>query len=121
MRKHGSPPGHWYAGHVHFVRQYEVGLRFHQSFDGWSPSQKYHIRFKLNKIPIWRQHQALDAVFNPARILFPDISHLTKIQIPTQEVKPFNPLILANDNQLQAVRSITLAPPASLPFVIFGP
>ncbi|KAF9441766.1 RNA helicase [Macrolepiota fuliginosa MF-IS2] len=121
VRKHDGAVGHWYAGHVHFVRQYEVGLRFHQSFDGWSPSQKYHIRFKLNKIPLWRQHQALDANFNQPRILFPTPSHLPKEQTPTHDIKPFNSLILTNPNQLQAIRCITAAPSGSLPFIVFGP
>lgn len=121
VRKDGGAAGHWYAGHVHLVRQYEVGLRFHQSFDGWSPSEKYYIRFKLNKIPLWRQHQALDATFDHPRILFPTPSHLPKGRIPSQDVKPFNPMIASNPNQLQAVKSIVAAAPGSLPFIVFGP
>ncbi|KAJ3568903.1 hypothetical protein NP233_g5406 [Leucocoprinus birnbaumii] len=88
VRRNEGPPGHWYAGHVHFVRQCEVGLRFHQSFEGWSQEQKYHIRFKLNKIPLWRQHQALDTHFDQPRILFPISSHLPKAPPPQQDIKP---------------------------------
>jgi helicase MOV-10 len=122
VRKHDGPVGHWYAGHVHFVRQYEVGLRFHQSFNGWTPTQKYHVRFKLNKIPIWRQHQALNVVFNSPRLLFPEPSYLPKGYIPNQDsAKPFNSLIASNPCQLQAVTAITNALRGSLPFIVFGP
>jgi hypothetical protein len=55
--------GHWYEGHVHVVRQSEVGLVFHPSFGGWSASQRYTVRFQLNRIVMRRQHQALDSAF----------------------------------------------------------
>ncbi|KAF5350994.1 hypothetical protein D9756_008292 [Leucocoprinus leucothites] len=121
VRRDGGQPGHWYVGHVHFVRQYEVGLRFHQSFDGWSLSQKYHVRFKLNKIPLWRQYQALDAVFDHPRILFPTSSHLPKGPLPKEDIQPFNTLISNNSSQLQAIKAILAAAPGSLPFIVFGP
>lgn len=121
VRKKDSEQGHWYAGHVHFVHQHEVGLRFHESFGGWSPSQKYHVRFKLNRIPVRRQHQALDTAFTESRVLFPNSSHLPMNPIIQSPISFFNPLVANNPAQMQAVQSILKASPGSLPFIVFGP
>ncbi|KAF9441768.1 RNA helicase [Macrolepiota fuliginosa MF-IS2] len=120
-RKSDGNEGHWYEGHVHFVHQYEVGLCFHRTFRGWSPSQKYHVRFKLNRTPVRRQHQALDTAFTQPRILFPDASHLPMSTVPQPHLTLFNSLIANNPAQLQAIGSISGAPAGSLPFIIFGP
>ncbi|KAF9440154.1 hypothetical protein P691DRAFT_783172, partial [Macrolepiota fuliginosa MF-IS2] len=121
VRKNGDKRGHWHAGHVHVVQRYEVGLVFHESFRGWAPTQTYYVRFKLTRIPLQRQHQALDTVLTQSRILFPNSSHLPMAPIPKLLSKVFNKLISTNPAQLQAVTSIVLAVPGSLPFVIFGP
>ncbi|KAJ3561909.1 hypothetical protein NP233_g9903 [Leucocoprinus birnbaumii] len=121
VRKQDGQQGHWYEGHVHFVHQHEVGLRFHQSFGGWSPSQKYHVRFKLNRIPVRRQHQALDTAFTQSRVLFPNSSHLPMIPLPQPPATFFNPLIQNNPPQMSAIAGILESPPGSLPFVVFGP
>ncbi|KAF9440816.1 P-loop containing nucleoside triphosphate hydrolase protein, partial [Macrolepiota fuliginosa MF-IS2] len=121
VRKNGDKGGHWHAGHVHVVRRDEVGLVFHESFRGWTPTQTYYVRFKLTRIPLQRQHQALDTVLTQSRILFPNSSHLPMTPIPRLLSKVFNKLISTNPAQLQAVTSIVLAVPGSLPFVVFGP
>jgi hypothetical protein len=55
-----------FEGHVHSIRKTEVGLRFHTSFNKINKGKRFHIRFKLNRLPIWRQHQALgSAIFPP--------------------------------------------------------
>lgn len=123
MQRHGAAEGHWYEGHVHFVRQASVGLQFDMSFRGWSAQQRYTVRFKLNRIPIQRQHQALDTAFACDKFLFPQRAHILQLVarpgvIP---IKPFNPLIATNPPQLQAVTSIVLQQPGSAPFVVFGP
>jgi len=121
VKKQEDLQGHWHAGHVHVVRRDEVGLVFHESFRGWSTTQKYNVRFKLTRIPLQRQHQALDTVFTESRVLFPEKSHLPKTPVPKLLSKTVNRLILSNTPQLQAVTSIVVAPPGSLPFVVFGP
>jgi helicase MOV-10 len=111
----------WFEGHVHVVRRDEVGLCFHTSFGNiYSPSAKYRVRFKLNRIPVRRQHMAMDTAFNEDRVLFPRVDHLTSI-FRSLPIEVFNPLISSNPPQLQAVTSILNLRPGSPPFVIFGP
>ncbi|KAF5383148.1 hypothetical protein D9615_005012 [Tricholomella constricta] len=120
----GAREGHWFEGGVHAVRKEEVNLRFDRSFRGWSRDQLYNVRFKLNRYPARRQHQALDSAFSEDRVLFPKKTHLPKGPCPRQadvRIRPINPLIGKNPPQLQAVMSIVKQPPGSLPFVIFGP
>ncbi|KAG6846754.1 hypothetical protein H0H93_012093 [Arthromyces matolae] len=117
-----SSQGHWYEGGVHAVRKEEVTLRFNQSFKRSSTGQLYNVRFKLNRYPIRRQHQALDAAFSEERVLFPERKHLLiHTPPPPAAIRLFNPLIGKNAPQLQAVTSIIKLPPGSPPFVIFGP
>ena len=101
-------------------------MRFHSSFRPNS-SERFHARFKLNRYPMRRQHQALDTAFTQDRVLFPLVGHLsTTMKIPgvafsTGTVRVFNPLIAQNPPQLQAVASIMKMPAGSVPFVVFGP
>ncbi|KAF5389777.1 hypothetical protein D9757_006011 [Collybiopsis confluens] len=123
VRKPNSPPGHWFEGGVHVVRKEEVGLRFHRSFSA-SPSDRFLVRFKLNRFPVRRQHQALDTAFSQDRVMFPTNLHLPR-RIPATIASPSmrwrNPLIAGNPPQKQAVLSILHREPGSMPFVIFGP
>jgi helicase MOV-10 len=116
--------GRWFEGHVHIVRETEVALRFHGSFNVYAPGREFHVRFKLNRIPIQRQHLAMDAVFTEDRILFPLVKHLPSGGPPSaskSSLKVYNTLIASNESQLQAVVSVVAQRPGSLPFVIFGP
>lgn len=124
VQKEGAPAGEWYEGGVHVVRMEEVGLCFNRSFSGWTPQQRYNARFKLNRFPVRRQHQALDTAFSEERILFPTKTHIPNKTYPNQanaRFKVVNPLIASNPPQLQAVTSIMKQAPGSAPFVIFGP
>lgn len=123
VQKHGAVEGHWYEGHVHFVRQASVGLRFDGSFRGWSQQQRYNVRFKLNRIPMRRQHQALDTAFASDKFLFPRKAHILPLasRPGVGPIVPFNPLIATNPPQLQAVTSILLQQQGSAPFAVFGP
>ncbi|KAG6909930.1 hypothetical protein DXG01_014452 [Tephrocybe rancida] len=117
----GAQEGHWFEGGVHDVLQAEVNLRFSKSFKA---STLYNARFKLNRIPVRRQHQALDSAFSEDRMLFPERKHLPRGAYPKQadaRIVPVNGLIGSNPPQLQAVVSIVKQPPGSLPFIVFGP
>lgn len=122
VQPHGSDAGRWFEGHVHVVRKEEVGLCFHGSFRS-NPSTRYTVRFKLNRIPLRRQHQALDAAFHPGRLLFPTNADVQGPRASRSAVEPhiYNRLIVGNDAQLQAVASIANQRPRAAPFVIFGP
>ncbi|KAJ3980519.1 P-loop containing nucleoside triphosphate hydrolase protein [Lentinula detonsa] len=123
VRRPNSPPGHWYEGGVHVLRKEEVGLRFHRSFVA-SPSDRFLVRFKLNRYPMRRQHQALDSAFSQDRVLFPTNLHLPKGALRTtapSTLRWYNPLIANNPPQKQAVLSIAYREPGSMPFIIFGP
>ncbi|PPQ74162.1 hypothetical protein CVT26_006766 [Gymnopilus dilepis] len=124
VQEQGATDGRWYEGHVHFVRQVEVGLRFHGSFTRYSEASRFHVRFKLNRIPLRRQHQALDTAFSEDRILFPDMSTVSLLplrQFARMGISLYNSIIAGNAPQLQAITSIVSLPPGSPPFVVFGP
>lgn len=119
----GSDPGHWFQGFVHFVHALQVGLRFNTSFKH-NNTQRYVVRFKLNRIPLRRQHQALNTVLHSERILFPVAGNIVQITIPSPDTirqRIHNRLIAANPSQLQAVATIANQSPGSPTFVVFGP
>ncbi|EIW74374.1 RNA helicase [Coniophora puteana RWD-64-598 SS2] len=121
VHRHGDPDGKWYEGGVHVVHKEEVGLKFGADFKRtWTVAQPYVVRFKLNRYPVRRQHQALDTAFAVDRLLFPVLDHVLPFN-PGRAFRPFNPLIARNPPQLLAVTSILRQPPGSSPFVIFGP
>jgi helicase MOV-10 len=120
VQAHGEASGRWFEGHVHVLRQNEVGLRFHTTFGGWSETKLYNIRFKLNRIVLRRQHQALDSAFEEDRVLFPEARHARRIEY-TRKITPYNPLIASNERQMDAVKSIVHQGPGGVPFIVFGP
>ncbi|KAH8804322.1 RNA helicase [Flagelloscypha sp. PMI_526] len=123
VQRHGGPSGAWFEGRVHVVRREEVGLRFSSKFRSVA-GRVYNVRFKLNRYPMRRQHQALDTAFSEARILFPSESNVSIPRLISQQearLRIKNPLISSNPAQLQAVVSVAKLPAGSVPFVIFGP
>lgn len=109
---------------MHVVRKQEVGLKFNKLFSAHTPASLYRVRFKLNRLPLRRQHQALDTAFAPARLLFPTAAN--NLNGPTRPpggsgLTMFNSLIANNPPQMQAVASILRLPQGSPPFVVFGP
>jgi len=124
VQKQNASDNRWFEGHVHVVRQAEVGLCFHSSFGRYHEGKRCHVRFKLSRIPLQRQHQAMDTVFMEDRVLFPLPSHLPVGGVRTKRDVPlrlYNALISKNEPQMQAVVSIATLPPGSAPFIIFGP
>ncbi|OBZ77616.1 putative helicase MOV-10 [Grifola frondosa] len=122
VQRSGSQNGEWFEGHVHVVRKEEVGLCFHASFrTAFNPDRVYSVRFKLNRFPLRRQHQALDTVFHPDRILFPLLDHVDEGPFVALKYVLRNRLVATNPAQLQAVTSIVRQKPGAAPFVVFGP
>ncbi|KAK0229484.1 RNA helicase [Armillaria nabsnona] len=119
VRKKDAPEGHWFSGGVHGVLLETVGLRFSPKFQV-SPSDRLHVRFKLNRIPLRRQHQALETAFAPGRLLFPLATHILQPS-PAIPWTAINQLIDTNTRQRQAVDCIIRRQPGTVPFVIFGP
>jgi helicase MOV-10 len=110
----------WFEGHVHSIRKTEIGLHFHTSFHEFNKGKWFHVCFKLNQLPIWRQHQALDSAFFQDRILFPEVAHLPRGPIRTSAntcLILFNPLITENEPQIQAVISILSLQPGPPPSI----
>jgi helicase MOV-10 len=114
----------WYEGYVHVVQLFEVGLRFNHRFSHIR-GQKYNVRFKLGRLPLRRQHQALGTVFHPSRVLFPSSRFTEELERPDEaggkKLKLYNKLIGQNPPQLRAVTAIKDLPPGSPPFIVFGP
>ncbi|KAK7047869.1 hypothetical protein VNI00_006197 [Paramarasmius palmivorus] len=120
VRKHSSPEGKWYEGGVHVVRLEDVGMKFHKSFS-ITPSERVEVRFKLNRYPMRRQHQALNQDFKLVNVMFPTEAHILDTVPGVQGITLHNELIAGNPRQLQAIVSIMNLPPGSAPFIIFGP
>jgi helicase MOV-10 len=119
----------WFQGFVHIVRRDDVGLRFSLSFGSQATANTlFNVRFKFNRIPMRRQHQAMDRSYLLGkRLLFPlgnastNAAHLKAQRKAHGAPKMFNPLISSNEKQLQAVSAILGRPAGSTPFIIFGP
>jgi helicase MOV-10 len=122
VQPHGASPGLWYEGYVHVVHEKEVRLKFNKLF---KTSQAYHVRFKLSRITIMRQHYALDTKNQQDRILFPTTAHASSASRREDAKKRkfsfFNNNIANNEQQQLAIRSIVRLPPGSPPFILFGP
>ena len=120
----GGRSGHWFEGFVHHVRQTDVDLKFHSSFNSYR-GQKYNIRFKLGRLPLRRMLQALATAFTSSRVLFPAEADIWDRTIPRErdmaKITPVNRLIKTNPPQLLAVATILNMPEGSVPFVLFGP
>ncbi|KZV62177.1 P-loop containing nucleoside triphosphate hydrolase protein [Peniophora sp. CONT] len=90
-----------------------------------SPSQPFEARFKLNRTPLRRQHQALEQdMYRDDRVLFPGETHIPSPPsqpILPEEVQLFNQHIAGNQSQLDAVMAILNLPEGSPPFALFGP
>ena len=124
VQAQGITDGRWFEGHVHVVEKAEVGLCFHTSFGRHNEGRRFHVRFKLSRIPLRRQHQAMDAAFVEDRVLFPLVSHLAPGRLQTSRdvrLNLYNGLLAQNAPQVQAVVSIVSLPPGSPPFIVFGP
>jgi helicase MOV-10 len=122
VRRPDMAQGSWYEGHVHVLRQYEVGLRFNASFRGHTPASRYEVHFKLNRYPIRRQHQAMDTAWAESRVLFPVPEHIRGLIRPApSRLRLNNPIIATNPPQLQAVTSIIRQESGAVPFIVFGP
>ncbi|KAH9930534.1 P-loop containing nucleoside triphosphate hydrolase protein [Epithele typhae] len=119
LRKADST-GPTHRGFVHIVRNEDICVSFHSSFDGAS---RYNIRFEYNRIPLRRQHQALSVPsLSAQRLLFPHLDDQGILSTPQPDnITTFNPLVALNSAQLQAVKLIVSLQPVAPPFVIFGP
>jgi helicase MOV-10 len=112
----------WYEGHVHYVHEAEVGLRFHYSFQE-AAAQELDVRFQLNRVTLRRQHQALCANHFAPHLLFPP-THEAPLSMPSDlPITLYDPKIGNNVRQLWAVRQILSLPSSSTsaPYIIFGP
>ncbi|KAI0691004.1 P-loop containing nucleoside triphosphate hydrolase protein [Cerioporus squamosus] len=112
-----------HEGFVHDVRLETIRVSFHGSFR--ADGRRYNVCFQLNRIPLRRQHQALNSSLPvPQRVLFPDPGQegLERSLGPNDHsIDPFNVLVATNPAQLQAVKSILQLRAGAAPFVIFGP
>ena len=112
-----------HEGYVHDVYMETIRVSFHGSFR--AGGTRYNVSFKLNRVPLRRQHQALNASTpDPQRLLFPlpGSEGLAQALGPNDvPISLFNPLIASNHAQLLAVKSILRLRPGSAPFDILGP
>lgn len=121
--------GEWFEGRVHIVRKDDVGLCFDSAFSArFRPDEIFHVRFKLNRRVLRRQHQALDLAvpeLDLDRLLFPEWNHVSRAsRVGSIEAVArclYNPTIKDNRAQMHAVATIADQPPGAVPFIIFGP
>ncbi|KAI0048936.1 RNA helicase [Auriscalpium vulgare] len=118
VKRHGDVGGRLYEGHVHFVHETDVSLRFHGSFPSSAPG--YDIHFLLNRIPIRRQHQIMNLPLSETHFAFPEVKNVGKV--PSGNIStPYNPLIASNPLQWRAVKAIVTRAAGAAPFLLFGP
>lgn len=122
VKKSGGADDKWFEGHVHYLREAEVGLRFHGSFSKHATRQ-FDVRFQLNRVPLRRQHQALRTSHHAPHLLFPQATHATvsAATLSTQSISLYDRKIENNPRQLQAIKHILALSPKSAPFIVFGP
>ncbi|KAK1231555.1 hypothetical protein PQX77_005327 [Marasmius sp. AFHP31] len=70
-----------FEGGVHVVRKDEVSMKFHRSFIA-NPSDRFLVRFKLNRYLVRREQQALNTAFVQERVLFPGPEHFRQGAVP---------------------------------------
>ncbi|KZT00673.1 P-loop containing nucleoside triphosphate hydrolase protein [Laetiporus sulphureus 93-53] len=120
----GATDDRCFEGWVHLVRRDDVGLDFHPSFKPIG-SQRYNVRFQLNRIPLRRQHQALRIYRSKlARLLFPQPQHVgltASVSATDLSLVYFDARVGNNAAQATAVRSIVELRKRAAPFIIFGP
>lgn len=114
----------WYEGRVHQVHQNHVSLSFPENFNTYRGT-KFDARFVLNRLPFRRMHQAVTNKFNPARLLFPGVTHIQGVkriaQSKINEISPHYRPIGEDEEQAETVAAIVNQKPGSVPFVVFGP
>jgi helicase MOV-10 len=120
VQPQGGADDRWFEGVVHDVRSESVGVQFARSFRP-SPGSTFSVRFTFNRVPLRRQHQALHRSFAQGRVLFPIEAHVRPPASQNTTLALFNNTILTNPAQLLAVKTVLALPPASHPFIIFGP
>ncbi|KAG9000495.1 hypothetical protein FRB93_012700 [Tulasnella sp. JGI-2019a] len=108
------------------VEQVQVALVFNPSFHAIR-NQHFDIRFRLNRTPIRRMHQALETSCLEPRLLFPtpQIVQTLRMKKPSTGdmagLAPFDRKIAQNAPQWLAVGAIAKLRPGAVPFVVFGP
>ncbi|KAI0293936.1 P-loop containing nucleoside triphosphate hydrolase protein [Russula brevipes] len=122
VKPSGAAGDKWFQGHVHYVRESEVALRFHQSFPK-NATQPFDVRFQLGRIPIRRLHQSICDKHYPPHLLFPQQSHVvvSTRSLSRLSITLYDRKIANNTRQLQAIKQILTLPSTSAPFIIFGP
>jgi helicase MOV-10 len=121
IRRQTDKEGHWYEGRVWDVQQLRVDLRLPGKAAKITAQSLCDVRFKLNRIPLQRQHQALDITKIPKHVTFPTPEHALP-PVSTSLITSFvNPEVDNNPQQRQAIKFILSQQAGSPPFVIFGP
>jgi helicase MOV-10 len=105
---------------VREVLQQQLCLRFALSIRPQIPGNQFAVRFGFNRLPMRRQHQALEEPFDEDRVFFPVADHV-KALLPGVTPAFKNGAIATNPAQKLAVETIMRLPPGSPPFVVFGP
>lgn len=126
LQKHGDVTDSWYEGVVHKVSLNEVTLHLGSNFSMHKhASRRVDVRFKLNRMPLRRGHQAVTIHNKLARILFPGPEHILNSQPVNSAQMAEGDLVdrtLAdNVEQMKTVATIIAMPPGSVPFIVYGP
>lgn len=120
----GDSTGTWYEGCVHEVSGLSVFVRFNERFKAYKGS-KVDVKFVLNRLPDRRMHQAVISPFHPPSVLFPTPDMASRLHTPTaRDLASLNLVdrtLAQNQEQLETIAAITLRPPGSVPFIVFGP
>ena len=122
VRVMNNPSGPWFEGTVQRVTETRVYLKFDRTFARQHISgMRYEVHFKLNRSPLRRMHQGINASLVDARLIYPSVEHvhgyLPNISTPVW----YNRDIGNNQAQQMAVLMVLRALGDSVPLLIHGP
>ncbi|KDQ60007.1 hypothetical protein JAAARDRAFT_593478 [Jaapia argillacea MUCL 33604] len=125
LAKRTDTDGPWFEGCVHAVRGDTISLRFGDEFNTYR-GKIFDVRFKLNRMPLRRMHQALLAWGAAPRLTFPGPEHASyglvdPMLVDAIQAQLVNRTIAQDKEQLCAIAAIVNQPRGSAPFIIFGP
>ena len=116
--------GTWFEGVVHEITGISIFVKFNKKFTALK-GHKVNVRFKLNRVPDRRMHQAVTSTITRPEVLFPTTNMIRDLRRPTPaEIDSLGVVdrnLSQNPEQLETIAAIATRPLGSVPFVVFGP
>ncbi|XP_061487973.1 helicase MOV-10 isoform X2 [Rhineura floridana] len=120
----GKNPVVQYRGYVHAVEWDKVKLGFSEKLlFKFVKNMKFDVSFTFNRLPLRVQHRAV--VLAQERqlhnLLFPSFSHGKSLLTAGQRLRPYDPSLEKNEEQMKAIHQVVTGTSRPAPYLIFGP